>query len=64
MSNTKKREENDEFNSELNKNLRSNNNEIAILKEQIKKLNQKIDESHEKLENAEITKLKIVKSIL
>ena len=48
----------DVFSNELNNNIRSNNSEIAILKEQIKKLNQKIDESKEKLENAEITKLK------
>ena len=59
LSNTTKKEENDEFNNELNKNIRSNNSEIAILKEQIKKLNQKIDESKEKFENAEITKLKL-----
>ena len=49
----------DEFNNELNTNIRSNNSEIAILKEQIKKLNQKIDETKEKAENAEITKLKL-----
>ena len=58
-TNTIKRDDNDEFNNELNKNIRSNNSEIAILKEQIKKLNQKIDESKEKIENAEITKLKL-----
>ena len=49
----------DEFNLEINKNIHSNNSEIAILKEQIKKLNQKIDESKEKFENAEIAKLKL-----
>ena len=59
LSGASKKDENDEFNSELNKNIRSNNSEIAILKEQIKKLNQKIDESREKFENAEITKLKL-----
>ena len=59
LTGTIKKDENDEFNSELNKNIRSNNSEIAILKEQIKKLSQKIDESKEQIENAEITKLKL-----
>ena len=59
LTGTIKKDENDEFNGELNKNIRSNNSEIAILKEQIKKLNQKIDESKEQIENAEITKLKL-----
>ncbi len=54
-----KKDTNDAFNIELNNNMRSNNSEIAILKEQIKKLNQKIDESREQYENAEITKLKL-----
>ena len=54
-----KKDTNDSFNIELNNNMRSNNSEIAILKEQIKKLNQKIDESREQYENAEITKLKL-----
>ena len=52
--------ESDLFNTNFNKNnTYSNNSEIAILKEQIKKLNQKIDENKEKMENAEITKLKL-----
>ena len=59
LTGTIKKDENDEFNGELNKNIRSNNSEIAILKEQIKKLSQKIDESKEQIENAEITKLKL-----
>ena len=50
---------NDEFNIEINRNINSNNSEIAILKEQIKKLNKKIDESREQAENAEIAKLKL-----
>ena len=59
LAGTIKKDDNDDFNNELNKNIRSNNSEIAILKEQIKKLNQKIDESKEQIENAEITKLKL-----
>ena len=50
---------NDEYNIEINRNINSNNSEIAILKEQIKKLNKKIDESREQAENAEIAKLKL-----
>ena len=53
------RDINDEFNFEINRNITSNNSEIAILKEQIKKLNKKIDESKEQAENAEIAKLKL-----
>ena len=49
----------DDFNIEINRNIHSNNSEIAILKEQIKKLNKKIDESKEQAENAEIEKLKL-----
>ena len=49
----------DDFNIEINRNIHSNNSEIAILKEQIKKLNKKIDESKEQAENEEIAKLKL-----
>ena len=61
LSSTNKNIENEKdlFSSDFNKNTYSSNSEIGILKEQIKKLNQKIDESKEKFENAEITKLKL-----